>query len=378
MLKPSMNIWNHFLFWLYEHKSKKLNAGYEYQAATPELTANRFKLLFNLHGIEISEIPEVKGFESITLHDLNANDRLLQKLSTDFLEMTAEKFGIRMEWLRSGEPKLYSHRHWYKESIVNFFEDLKEVDFETTYDPFIVITTRDIFDIDNPEYQPFILVLRKYLWTVGEKDIYKYYMESVWDWHHPPCRLQAKALATKYYELTRRIITMYKVNNDTFHKIIEGYIPPHDELLMFNHKVSFEEYAAAELPHIQEYEQHEFNAVIRTMKDYRIDAITYRYIRESEDGEEAIATPKRKVGRKPSRERKEIKERYLEEFGRIISRGEISADKAARDFFKTLSEKERVLMFRSPREYETLTYEEAEERAERTLSEYYAGQRESI
>ena len=349
----------------------------DYLPATPELVATRFKQLFQLHGIEIPEIPQVEGFQNITLHDLHSDEALLQKLRPRLLQETADTFGIRIEWLRSGEPAMYQHRHWYKSSIKDFFEDLKAVDFESTYDPFIVLTTQEKLDVNNPEYQPFILVLRKHLTTLDDKDVYTYLMESVWDWHHPPCRLQAKALVTQYYKLTHRLVTMFTVDQATFQQIAGGYIPPNGNLSR-NHKISFEEYGALKLEYMEPYEKNEFDAVVATIKEHGLDAISHPYVTKSDLGDSNQTASKVKRGRQPNHNSREIKERYMEAFGKKISRGEISADQAARDFFAGLTEEERVWLFRSPKEYADLTYEEAEKRAERTLSEYYANQKPSI
>lgn len=333
--------------------------------------------MFQLHGIEIAEIPELPGFQNITLHDLHSDEALLHKLSPDLLHETADKFGIRIEWLRSGDPAMYQHRHWYKGSIKDFFEDLKEVDFETTYDPFIVITTHEKLDVHSPEYQPFLLVLRKHLATLDEKDVYKYLMETVWDWHHPPCRLQAKALATQYYKLTHRTVTMYTVDQATFQQIADGYIPPGEDLAR-NYKISFEEYGALELAYMEPYEQDEFDAVVSTIKEYGLDEISHSYVTKATLEDSSAAAPKRPRGRKPDPKRKEIKERFMGAFAKRIYRGEISADQAAREFFAGLTEQERVVLFRSSKEYAELTYEEAEVRVHRTLSDYYANQKSSI
>jgi hypothetical protein len=366
-----------FYLWQDEARTKKLNEGFEYQEATPELVAKRFKLLFNLHGIQTAEIPEIEGYESITLHDLKVDECLIQKLTPEFLHKTAEKFGIRIEWLRSGEPILYDHRHWYKDGIRNFFEDLKEIDFQAVYDPFFIITTQQKLDVHKREYQPFVLALRKHLTSLGEKDLYRYYIESEWNWHHPPCRLQAKALATQYFKLTGRVVTMYTTDEATLHKIVEGYIPPNDNLVR-NHKVSLEEYGALTFPHTEQYEKEEFEAVVNTMKDYEIDKISYEYVSKAQPNNASQAVPKRRPGRKPDDKRREIKDRFLERCARKIYRGETSAAKAARDFFKSLDEDERILLFRSPAEYNEMTYEEAVARAERTLSDHYANQKQTI
>jgi hypothetical protein len=86
------NPWLRLLIWRERARNKKLYEEFDDQPATPELVAQRFKTLFNLHGIETAEIPEIDGFENITLHDLNSDDRLIQKLTPEFLHKTAERF----------------------------------------------------------------------------------------------------------------------------------------------------------------------------------------------------------------------------------------------------------------------------------------------
>lgn len=367
-----MNVWHYLLLWWHDRRMDKLNEGYDYQPATPELTATRFKQLFNLHGVEVAEIPEIKGFESITLYDLNSNDRLLQKLTPEFLHKTADTFGVRVEWLRSGDPVLYQHRHWYKGGLPNFFDDLKEVDFDETFDPFFVVTTAEKFDVNSPDYQPFILVLRKHLAEIVDKDLYKYYFDSVWDWHHPPCRLQAKGLATKYYELTGRLITIYQTNQEIFHKIQEGYIPPCAELSM-NHKISFEEYGALKLPHMEPYEKHEWDAIREEMKYYKIDGIQYEYVKKPKPTATECEQPatKAKSGRKPSKEKRELKNRFVFEYESKIESNQISCAQAARDFYNSLNTEDEKLLFRSDQDYQKSTSDELREKAERTLTEYY-------
>lgn len=362
-----MRLLNQITSWLINRQDHEFDEP-DFQAGTPVLTAKRFKELFVLHGIEISEIPEVKGFEDITLYDLNSDDRLLQKLTPTFLEKTAEYFGIEIEWLRSGDSTIYFHRSWYK-NLPNFFEDLKAVDFNNIYDPFEIITTVDQFDKNSSEYQPFTLILKKYMGQIGEKYIFRYYIETLWDWHHAPCRLQAKALASKYYQLTGRIITINKVSQKQLQNITNGCLTPHD-LGLRNHKISFEEYGAVKLPHMQPFEIEEFDAVIETMKDYEIEGYTHEYV--SNSAPDSSEVPSKNKGRKPSKVKRELKDRFIADFGILIDNKEISADEAARRFFSGLQEYERVILFRSPKDYEKLTYEEALFLAERTLSEYYA------
>ena len=362
-----MRLLNQITSWFINRQDHEFDEP-DFQAGTPALTAKRFKELFVMHGIEISEIPEVKGFEDITLYDLHSDDRLLQKLTPTFLEKTAEYFGIEIEWLRSGDSRIYFQRNWYK-NLPNFFEDLKAVDFNNIYDPFEIITTVDQLDKNSNESQPFTFILKKYMGNVGEKYIFRYYIETLWNWHHAPCRLQAKALATKYYQLTGRMITITKVSSEQLQKIACGYLPPHD-LGLRNHKISFEEYGAAKLPHMQPFEIEEFDGVIKTIKDYEIESYTHEYV--SNSAPDSSDVPSKNKGRKPSKVKKEIKDRFIAEFVSLIDSKELSADEAARRFFSSLQEFERVILFRSPKEYEKLTYEEALFLAERTLSGYYA------
>lgn len=341
--------------------------------ATPELVANRFISIFEMHGVQASEIPEIEGFQNISLYDLNSTDRLLQKLTPDFLKMTAEFFGVRIEWLRSGEPDLYQHKHWYK-NLNQFFEDLKDIDFDKVYGPFEIITIHDQFDVHSNEHQPFILILKKHMAEIDDKDIFKFYVESEWDWHHPPCRLQAKAIATKYYQLTHRMIPIYKVDKDTFKRISHGYITPEFSKTK-NHKVSFEEYGALNFNHLDEpYENEERDAVLEEMKYYKIDGINYKYVNkaDTEKSENNTAKQSKKSGRKPSKEKREIKDRFISEYEQRIDQGQISADQAARDFYNGLTPEEEKLLFRSKKDYDNATADELTVRAERTLSDSYA------
>lgn len=367
-----MKPWDYAFYWWHERKLDKLNEGYDYEPATPELTARRFKQLFNLHGIEESEIPEIKGFEDISLYDLNSNDRLLQKLTPDYLHKTADLFGVRIEWLRSGEPTLYQHRNWYKSALPNFFEDLKEIDFESIYAPFFIVTTTPKLDVNSPEYQPFILVLRKHLSELGDKDLFKYYFESVWDWHHPPCRLQAKGIATQYYKLTGRLIDIYQANKETFHKIKEGYIPPLDGL-WHCHNISFEEYGALKLPHMEPYEKDEWDAIVKEMEYYKIDSIKYDYLKKDKKhtSEKAKPSQKAKAGRKPNKEKQELKDRFVNEYENKIENKLISCAKAARDFYDSLEPQDEKILFRSEKDYQQSTPDELRENAKRTLEGYY-------
>lgn len=363
-----MRIFNKLISWLadrYDHEFYEPDS----EAGTTALTAKRFKELFVLHGIEVSEIPEVKGFEDITLYDLHSDDRLLQKLTPTCLEKTAEYFGIEIEWLRSGDSRIYFHRNWYK-NLPNFFEDLKTVGFENIYDPFEIITTVDKFDKNSSEYQPFTLVLKKYMGRIGEKYIYRYYTETLWDWHHLPCRLQAKALATRYYQLTGRMITISKVSNDQLQKIANGYLPPQD-IGLKNHRISFEEYGAVKLPHMQPYEIEEFDAIIETIKEYEIDSVLYKYNSKIEPVEVENKPLKRTAGRKIDKRKLEIKERFIELYHQKIQLGQISRSQAAKDFYEILTPDEEKILLRSAKDHDHLNDNQLEENIVRTIKDYY-------
>lgn len=339
---------------------------------TPELISKRFISLFEMHGIKISEIPEIKGFESISLYELNSTDRLLQKLTPDFLKKTADFFGIRIEWLRSGEPDLYHHRFWYK-NLTEFFEDLKEIDFNQIYDPFEIITINDTFDVHLDSYQPFILVLKKHIAEIDDREVFRFYVELEWDWHHAPCRLQAKALATKYYELTHRMIPIYKVDRDTFKQLSNRYITPETEKTK-NHKVSFEEFGALDFNYFDgPYEKEERDAVLEEMKEYKIDSINYQYIDEENEPatNETDKVKNSKAGRKPDLGKRELKERFIEMYHQKIQINKISRNQAAAEFYQYLSPDEEKILLRSTKNYDHLNENKLEELITRTIKEYY-------
>ncbi len=296
----------------------------------------------------------------------------------------ADYFGVRIEWLRSGEPDMYMQRSWYKDWLYKFFIEWKEIDSDELHDPFYILTTTDKFDVYSDEYQPFILVLKKPLAKLNEKDIYQYRFASVWNWNHAPCRLQAKGIATKYYQLTHRMIPMFTTTREDFYKVEQGYIPPN--VGRRNHKVSFEEYAVIKNSYFPLYEEEEHSAVLEEMEYYKINNITHESTGQDNDdfldvdnGDiELNAKSNQKTrGRKKSKEKQEIKDRFVSEWGKQIESEEISCAEAARQFYLTLSPEDEVLLFRSEKDHQRYAPDIAMENAVRTLQGYYGGMKKS-
>jgi hypothetical protein len=272
-----MSLKDKFILWWYR---KELDESYydeHIEDPTLDVLIKRVKLLFKLHGVAETEIPEF--YKDITLKDLNSDALLIEKLTPEFLQKLADFFGIRIEWLRSGEPELFYTRDWYKDRTKNFFEDLKQTDFDLEHNPFEIITTQKSFDIQSEVHQPFILVIKIPIACIGDRMIYRYMVESEWHWHHAPCRLGAKAIATRYYQLTGRMIYIQTTTKDNFKRLSSQLVTPNFGKGM-NHDISFEEYGALEFRHLEEpYESFEYDAIIEEISYRGLEQIQYEYLK---------------------------------------------------------------------------------------------------
>ena len=166
------------------------------------------------------------------------------------------------------------------------------------------------------------------------------------------------------------MITISKVSSEQLQKIASGYLPPHD-LGLRNHKISFEEYGAAKLPHMQPFEIEEFDAVVETISDYEIDKVIYKQISKTETDETEKNLPKRKVGRKVDMRKLEVKERFIEFYHQKIQLGQISRSQAAKDYYENLTPAEEKILLRSAKDHDHLNDNQLEENIVRTIKDYY-------
>ena len=94
--------------------------------------------------------------------------------------------------------------------------------------PVRLITSAENLDSRADGYQPILIMLAEKIAEIGEKNIYRYYIDTEWSWNHSPCRLQLKAIAYQVYKKLRFPIPIFKIEHNVFEKIALGeYIPTH-------------------------------------------------------------------------------------------------------------------------------------------------------
>ena len=332
-----MSLKDKFILWWYRNELDESYIDEYAEEPTVDVLVKRVKLLFKLHGVSETEIPEV--YPKITFKDLSENALLLDKLTPEFLNELAEFFDIRVDWLRSGEPSLFYPRYWYKDKTKGFFEDLKKVDFKVEHNPFEIITTEEKFDFRSEAYQPFILVVKVPIAQIDDRTIYRYLVGSEWHWQHATCRLGAKAIATRYYQLTGRMIFIYTTTKDNFKKLSAQLITPNFNKMM-NHHMSFEEYGALKFRHLKvPYENFEYAEVAQEVKQLGLELIQYDYLQVADVETENNLTQEdlslQQIAARAKHEPiSQIKRECIEFW---INNKKLSNNETARRFYKSLS-----------------------------------------
>lgn len=70
--------------------------------------------LFEAHGIHRNQIPRFFG-NGLMLADIESNEKLLPKLSPELLQLAADLFAIRIEWLEGVDEQIYKIHDFYKQ-----------------------------------------------------------------------------------------------------------------------------------------------------------------------------------------------------------------------------------------------------------------------
>ncbi|WP_088227385.1 hypothetical protein [Desulfosporosinus sp. FKB] len=94
----------------------------KYKNGSIEALIDKFFIVFEQHGIEVSQIPFfIDEKWGVTFSDLLHNENLIKKINDGLLNWICNKFGIKRSWFDSDDA-IYNRVHCYKE--VNKFVEL--------------------------------------------------------------------------------------------------------------------------------------------------------------------------------------------------------------------------------------------------------------
>jgi hypothetical protein len=189
-----------------------------------DVTVERFIKIFELHGIEKIQIPQI--VREIKLEDLSNNEKLLQVLTNEVIQKIADLFQVNREWIEGGVKKIYRPQTYHKNPKL-FIEKLKSIDYKSTFQPITVFSSESKLDFSSNKSQPIAIVLREKINEIGGKEIFRFYISGDgWNWRENKGRVQLKAMAKIAYENFDIDIPIYQTNSSNIKKIKEGEIVP--------------------------------------------------------------------------------------------------------------------------------------------------------
>ena len=344
-------------------------------APTVNLVPKRFLQVFREHGIEAAQIPRL--FPEIRLEDLQSEQHLFSILNHDLLQKVANYFGVRLEWLEGVDDTIYEHWMSYK-CPEKLFEDLAAIPKQNLYYPIRILVNDKKLDRLSRAPQHLVLVVAEKIGELGEQTVERFRIyDSLWDWHHSPCRYQLKAIGRLIHNVLHMPIPIYEVDMETLESISNGERIPRQYIYTgFCPSPCLEDFALTEKESGVAKETEELPRIFQFIQDYGLEEKAKLLDRKDEEVE---ATPpshaplsRQEKAKKAATEKNsagnEIKLRFIELYKAKIDAEEISQAKAAAEFYDSLEEEQAILLCRSRKDYETSTPDELRIRAIRTLT----------
>lgn len=197
----------------------KLLHGFVGKTNPINIVARRFLRVFNDHGVETSQISRL--FPQIKLADLESEKALLNALTPELLDQTAQLFGVRSQWLEGVDDTIYDCHFCYKHPTLFFkhFVSLKRNTGDAARFPVRALTTAKNLDYKNPDSQQLALVLVEQIAILEDKPVCRYHIYGdSWDWAYTPTRIQLKAMVRYIHDP----VPLFFVSTREIHHILEG------------------------------------------------------------------------------------------------------------------------------------------------------------
>jgi hypothetical protein len=189
-------------------------------AAVPK----RFLELFGAHGVSVPQIQRL--LPEVRLDQLSDQKALLGALTNEVLDKTAELLGVQRSWLDGGTDRIYAPVCWYKRPK-RFFRDLAEMPPDRVDFPVRAFYDVRRLDASRDTAQPLALVLAERIAELGQDDVYRYRpCADLWQWSHPPARIQLKAMARLVDLELGHPVPLYRISPTALERIVEGMLVP--------------------------------------------------------------------------------------------------------------------------------------------------------
>jgi len=190
---------------------------------TVNVVAQRFLQSFLDHGVQAAQIPRL--LPVIKLDDLKSEQALLSVLSPELLDHAARMLGIRSQWLEGVDDKIYEYKACYKQPELFFelFADVQNrVDYDFSYFPLRVLSITKKLDASDDRQQLLVPVLVEKFAELGDEWIYRYHVfNDGFDWSHPPCRIQLKAMVKMIYTVLQAPVPLFVISPAKLQSILD-------------------------------------------------------------------------------------------------------------------------------------------------------------
>jgi len=235
--------------------------------------ALRFLKLFQWHGVAITQIPRL--IPQISLEKLKSTELLLPVLTTEVIEQAATLFGIRRAWLEGADSRMYNTFACYKQPRA-FFEELASVAVPANRFAVRALCAKKALDYRQRGRQPLAIVLVERILDLDEQEITRYRIcGDAWDWTHPPCRIELKAIARQVFLEQRCPVPLHYVEPAMLEKVLEGTWVPHDTLKgCLLTEPSLEDYALSAAESVKAKETAELPEVLSYIEHHKLDALS--------------------------------------------------------------------------------------------------------
>lgn len=233
--------------------------------------ATRFLHLFRAHGIAKSQIP--RFLPTLNLGSLSTTESLLAALTPAVLDEAASLFGVQRGWLECTTETIFPSRCCYKRAAV-MFEMLSRMKVDLGSFPVRALTSVKELSNRSSDRQPLALVLvekiaepddDKKIWDIARYQVFA----DAWDWGHPPCRIQLKAMVRVIDQVIGERVPLFRVKPSDLDAVLEGRRVPREFVnRCLLTEPSLEDYACSLAEHAKAKETEELPAVLRYIEEF--------------------------------------------------------------------------------------------------------------
>lgn len=195
------------------------------RAPKPVPVVRRINALLDSHGLQPSQLLRIVPSEwNWTLANVADDNRLLSSINGDVLIWFATTFDVNLAWLEGASDQVHEFISGYK-NLPRFFREISDLGWT---DPGLCMTIlAEDYSTKYPFLHRYAIVLSLPAINLESTDetVYKHRLfDHVWNYCHPPCVRDTKAVARWFTKRQGSIrpVPIVPVNKCNFEAVTEG------------------------------------------------------------------------------------------------------------------------------------------------------------